>query len=184
MAEYLNTTKRTAKTDLNSHVTYRMTTCAMFAGIITILTAYVGHIPIGVNGAYIHMGDALIYLAASVLPPPYACLAAAIGGGMADLLTAPVWLPATLLIKPLLCIPFTFKTNRFICRQNAFACITAFFITGIGYYIMEGILYGFQAAAITSIIANAIQSIGSMIVYLLLGTALDRMKFKNRIRFC
>ena len=49
----------------------------------------------GFNGGYIHLGDALIYLAAVLLPAPYAMAAGAIGGGLADLLTAPVWAPAT-----------------------------------------------------------------------------------------
>ena len=41
---------------------------ALFAALITIMTAYIGHIPVGVNGGYVHFGDALIYLAASILP--------------------------------------------------------------------------------------------------------------------
>ena len=58
----------------------------VFAALITVMTAYVCHIPVGTNGGYVHFGDALIYLAAVLLPRPYALAAAAIGGGMADLL--------------------------------------------------------------------------------------------------
>ena len=35
---------------------------ALFAALITIMTAYICHIPVGVNGGYVHFGDALIYL--------------------------------------------------------------------------------------------------------------------------
>ena len=41
---------------------------ALFAAMITVMTAFLFHIPIGVNGGYLHFGDALIYLAASMLP--------------------------------------------------------------------------------------------------------------------
>ena len=67
-----------------------MAATALFAAAITVMTAYMLHIPIP-TGGYIHLGDALIYLAACLLPAPYAAAAAAIGAGMADLLTAPMW---------------------------------------------------------------------------------------------
>jgi len=57
----------------------------LFAGLICLFTAYICHIPMGANGGYLHFGDTLIYVAASLLPQPYALLAAAIGGGLADL---------------------------------------------------------------------------------------------------
>ena len=80
----------------------RMTLTGLFAAMITLMTAYICHIPYGANGGYIHFGDALIYIAAVLLPRPYALAAAAIGGGLADLLTAPMWAPATIIIKMLI----------------------------------------------------------------------------------
>ena len=87
--------------------TSKITAAGLFAAMITIMTAYICHIPYGANGGYIHFGDALIYLGAVFLPRPYALAAAAIGGGMADLLTAPMWAPATIIIKMLITLPFT-----------------------------------------------------------------------------
>ena len=78
---------------MNSQVK-KLTFTALMAAMITIFTAYICHIPVGQNGGYIHFGDSLIYIAACLLPWPYAMTAAAIGGGMADLLTAPIWAPA------------------------------------------------------------------------------------------
>ena len=75
---------------MNSQVK-KLTFTALMAAMITIFTAYICHIPVGQNGGYIHFGDSLIYIAACLLPWPYAMTAAAIGGGMADLLTAPIW---------------------------------------------------------------------------------------------
>ena len=69
---------------------------ALFAAMITVFTAYVLRIPAG-NG-YIHLGDSFIFLAASLLPLPYAIVAAAVGAGLADALTAPLWVIATVII--------------------------------------------------------------------------------------
>ena len=55
-----------------------LTVTGLFAAIITLMTAYICHIPYGANGGYIHFGDALIYVAAVILPRPYAMAAAAI----------------------------------------------------------------------------------------------------------
>ena len=90
----------------NSKVRYLSIT-AVFAALITIMTAYVFHIPVPIAGGYMHFGDSLIYLAAAVLPTPYAMLAAAIGGGLADLLTAPMWALPTMVIKALITLPFS-----------------------------------------------------------------------------
>ena len=58
----------------------RLTSTALFAALICVTTAYIFHIPFGVNGGYVHIGDSLIYLAAAFLPTPYAMFAGAIGG--------------------------------------------------------------------------------------------------------
>lgn len=49
-----------------------LTLTGLFAAMITLMTAYIFHIPYGANGGYIHFGDTLIYLAAILLPKPYA----------------------------------------------------------------------------------------------------------------
>ncbi|MDE6992480.1 MAG: ECF transporter S component, partial [Lachnospiraceae bacterium] len=49
-----------------------LTITGLMAAMITIMTAYICHIPTGINGGYIHFGDSLIYLAAAILPTPYA----------------------------------------------------------------------------------------------------------------
>lgn len=91
---------------------------ALFAAMITVMTAFLFHIPIGVNGGYLHFGDALIYLAASMLPTPYACIAAAVGAGLADIVSgAPIWAPFTLVIKA--CIALLFTAKKKSCSINA-----------------------------------------------------------------
>ena len=64
--------------------TTKMVMTGLLAAMVAIMTAYICHIPYGANGGYIHFGDALIYVAAVLLPRPYALVAAAVGGGLAD----------------------------------------------------------------------------------------------------
>lgn len=158
----------------------RLTVSAVLAALTTLMTAYILHIPIGTNGGYVHLGDTVIYLAAAILPMPYACAVGAIGGGLADLLTSPVWAPATVIIKMLICLPFTAKGRRLLGVRNCIAPVLSFLISGLGYYIAEGILFGFDVSFWTSVSGSVIQSGGSMIVFLLIAAALDKMQFKKR----
>lgn len=161
--------------------TNTLTLTGIFAALITIFTAYIGHVPIGINGGYIHFGDGLIYLAATILPMPYAMLAGAIGGGLADLLTAPAWTIATVIIKALIVIPFTGKSLKIINKRNVAASVIAYFISATCYFIAEALLFGTETAIITSFSGSFIQSLGSMIFFLILGTTLDKIGFKASI---
>lgn len=159
-----------------------LTSTAIFAAMITLMTAYICHIPDGINGGYIHFGDSLIYLAACLLPTPYALAAAAIGGGLADLLTAPMWAPATIIIKMLITIPFTRKKNSIINARNVIATIPAFFISGFGYYLANAFFMGgFEAGAIAYLFGGSlIQGVGSAVVFIIVGVFLDKMNFKKK----
>lgn len=152
----------------------------IMAALITVMTAYICHIPVGVNGGYLHFGDALIYLAATLLPTPYALAAAAIGGGMADLLTAPLWAPATIIIKILITIPFTDKSAKIVTVRNVIATILAYLISTFGYTVAEYILFGNMPAVLVSLAQNLVQSGGSAIVFIVLGLALDKVHIKNK----
>lgn len=175
-------------TSVYTHQKTRLLTyTAIFAAMITVMTAYVAHVPTGVNGGYIHFGDSLIYLAAAFLPTPYALAAAAIGGGLADLLTAPVWAPATILIKMMIAALFTAKKDRFVNPRNVAAAVFALLITCGGYFLAELILFGtgeagFLAAMTLSVGGNLIQGIGSAVFFIFFGIFLDRMGFKKRVR--
>lgn len=157
-----------------------ITLAGLFAALIALFTAYILHIPAGPNG-YIHLGDALIYLAAALLPTPYAMAAGAIGGGLADLLTAPMWAPATVIIKILIVIPFTSKRNKLLAKRNLIAPVIAMLITIIGYYFAELILYGKETAFLVSVTSNSIQGLGSAAVFYILGAALDKAGIKTLI---
>lgn len=150
--------------------------------MITIMTAYIGHIPFGANGGYIHFGDALIYLAAALLPRPYAMAAAAIGGGLADLLTAPLWAPATIIIKILIVLPFTSNQPKIFSTRNILAPVAAAVISVLGYYAAAIILFGSPASALAAVIGNVIQAVGSAVIFYIFAAALNRVRIKSFLR--
>ena len=157
-----------------------LTMTGFMAALITIMTAYICHIPVGMNGGYIHFGDSLIYLAAVMLPRPYALAAAAIGGGMADLLTAPIWAPATIIIKMLIVLPFSNKSTKIVTPRNIFAAVLAYFISGLSYFLAEYILFGSWSVLLISMSQSLIQSGGSAVFFVILGHVLDEAHIKTR----
>ena len=159
-----------------------LTFTALLAAMITIFTAYICHIPVGSNGGYIHFGDSLIYIAACLLPWPYAMAAAAIGGGLADILTAPIWAPATIIIQALISIPFTNKSSKIVTARNVISTIIAFVISATGYAIAEAVITQTNILVVlpVSVPGSVIQSGGSAIIFIILGLVLDKMGFKKR----
>ncbi len=157
-----------------------MSMTGVFAALITLMTAYICHVPIGANGGYLHLGDAFIYLAAAMLPAPYALAAAGIGGGLADLLTAPAWTPATVIIKMLVASLFTCRGTHFINRRNVAATAGAYLISGVGYYMAEYVLFEKGAVFAVTMVQTIVQSLGSAVVFIVFGLALDRAGMKKR----
>lgn len=157
-----------------------LTMAGIMAALTTLMTAYICHVPVGINGGYIHFGDAMIYLAAVLLPKPYALAAAAIGGGLADLMTAPMWAPATIIIKMLIVLPFTSHIGKIIRPRNIIALVAGYLISGLGYFVAEYIIFGTWAAFFISMGQTFMQSAGSAVVFLLLGTAFDKANVKTR----
>ncbi len=163
----------------NKKIKY-MSLTGIFAALITLMTAYICHIPIGINGGYVHFGDAFIYLAAAILPRPYALAAAAIGGGLADLLTAPMWAPATILIKMAVAFLFTNAKQQVINIRNIMSTIWAYIISGVGYWLAECLMFENGAVFAVTMAQTAVQSIGSAVVFIMLGLAFDRAGVKRR----
>lgn len=170
-----------SRTSSHQRVVY-LTTTALFAALVCITTAYIFHIPVGINGGYVHVGDALIYLAAAVLPMPYAMAAGAIGGAFADLLTAPVWTLATFVIKMLIALPFSRKRDKIVTTRNVIGVFLAAALSFAGYYFAEVLLFGTWSALIPSIIGTLAQSGGSAVLFIIFGLTLDRMHFKTMLK--
>ena len=153
-----------------------LTITALFAAAIAVMTAYLLHIPIP-TGGYIHLGDALIYLAACLLPVPYA----AAGAGLADLLTAPMWVLPTLVIKAVIVLFFTNKGERLLCRRNLAAVVIAGLFSPAAYALAGCAMTGTMAAFVPQFLGTLIQGIGSGALFIVITPALDGVKLKARV---
>lgn len=159
---------------------------AVIAALTMVFTAYVLHIPMSIFGGqgYVHIGDAVIYIGASLLPTGYACMAAAVGGSLADVLCgSAIWAPWTIVIKILVTLCFTSKKNKLLTRRNYIALPVACAITVLGYYLAESILYGSFVTPIYSIIGNVMQGVASSALYIALALVLDKVNIKKQINF-
>ncbi len=162
--------------------TLRIVFTGLFAALVCVST-YVLHIPAG-NG-YIHLGDAFIYLGATILPFPYLFLAGAIGGSLADLLSGyAIYAIPTFIVKSLnsFCFYFAFKNRtKIITSRTVSAAIASSAVTIIGYYFVAVILFGGFGAQLATLPGNAIQAGGSFIVFLVIGYAFDKAGITKRI---
>ncbi|MCD7872624.1 MAG: TIGR04002 family protein [Clostridiales bacterium] len=161
----------------------------LMAAIIAVFTAFV-KMPTGINSGYLHFGDSMIYLAGCLLGP-FSVLSASIGGALADILSgAPVWAIPTAIIKILNVIPFIIATGiykkkkkkeKIINIYTVLMTILSGIITVFGYYIAEGLLYSFPTA-LTSIPFSIIQALGSGILFIIVGFALDAVKIQKYLK--
>lgn len=166
----------------NRQTIYRMAAAGIFAALVFLTTAYLFHVPIGANGGYIHFGDSMIFLAASLLPPSYAMTAAAIGAGLSDLL-APggvVWVLPTILIKPMMTLAFRRGGDRILSGSNLIAMLAGGLVNTVGYLAAGALIMGSWAAAAGEVPFSLLQFAGSAAFYLASGLALDRAGFKRR----
>lgn len=151
---------------------------AIFSAMVYVLTAFV---KIPTHQGYIHVGDGIIYLAAAILPLPYAMLTGAVGAGLSDYLSGyPMWVLPTVIIKALSVVAFKSAGHSIITRRNIIALVPAVIFCIGGYYLAAVMLYGDWGAALLDIPTNGIQSAASIALFVFLGFSLDRMSFKRR----
>ena len=157
----------------NNHPFRLLIFTSLFAAIIFIATTYL-KLPLPVMG-YVHLGDSLIFIAATLLPCPYALTAAAIGAGLADVIGGfPQYALATLVLKALTALCFTAKRGKSVCVRNLIALAPAVIINAGGYYIFEAFLYGSFISPLANITFNIMQSVSNGIIFVLIGMIIDK----------
>lgn len=157
---------------------YLLSATGILSALVFVVTAYL-HIP--TNNGYIHVGDGLIYLAACLLPWPYAMVVGAGGAFLADCLTGfAVWAPGSVVIKALTALFFSSKGKKIVNLRNSLALLPAALVCAGGYYLYESLIYGDFVAPLAGIPASITQSVASSAVFLVAGLILDKMKFKSR----
>lgn len=161
----------------------------LMAAIIAVFTAFV-KMPTGINEGYLHFGDSMVYLAGCLLGP-VGMISAAIGGALADILAgAAIWAIPTAIIKSLNCVPFVIASHFYAKKKNKSKIVNAYtvpmvlvsgLITIFGYLLAEGLMYSFLSA-LTSVPFSIIQAVGSAVIFILLGCALDAVKIQKYIK--
>ncbi len=161
----------------------KLTASGVFAALIYVFTAYL-HIPTGAG--YTHAGDGLIYLAACILPTPYAMAAGAIGGALADGLSGFfVWLPSTVIIKAVTTLFFSSKGEKILTLRNIFGIIPSGILCIVGYSLYEGTVMAGElswaaiTAAFTQTPAYCIQIGASAVLFIIVALLLDKIGFKK-----
>lgn len=167
--------------------TLRIVIAAMFAAMVAVMTAFVQiKTP---TGGYVHLGDSMIYLAASFLPLPYAVAASAIGGGIADLLVYPETIIYTIIIKAINAVFFSSKGDKLLTKRNALMTIPSGLVTIVGYSISKLIrqllagdsFHSAAANALWKIPENSIQAVASALIFIVIALALDKADIKKRM---
>ena len=164
---------------MKNRTTRRICLTALMAAIIYVFTAYI-HVPS--HTGYTHVGDGFLYLAASLLPAPFAAAAGAIGAGLADLLSGyGIWAPGTVIIKVLTAFCFTSRREKLVNKRNVLGILPALVLCVVGYYLYEALITGSFTAPALGIPGYLTQVALSSVVYLALGSALDRAGIKKKL---
>ena len=151
----------------------------IFTAIVFVFTAYL-HIPS--HTGYTHVGDGFIYLAACMLPLPYAMFVGAGGALLADCLTGyAIWAPGSIIIKTVAVLFFSRKSAHIISVRNLLALIPAWAICIGGYYLYEALITGNFAAPLAGIPGYITQSVLSSILFVVAGLAMDKLNLKNTL---
>lgn len=142
----------------------KLVTAAVLAAITTVATMIIKIPTIGTAG-YVNIGDSAVLISAWLLGNPYGALAAAVGSGLADLLSGyPLYIPGTAIIKFLMafvCAPVCTRLGKRLPMAAAYliSSVAAEVIMVAGYFLYESIVLGYGIAASASIISNAVQAV-------------------------
>lgn len=161
----------------------------LVAALVFVATRSI-QIPAPGTFGYIHAGDSVIFLAPIILGWKRGAVAASIGAGLADLLSPyAVYTVPTLIIKAIMVFIIGVIIEKGLKEE---AKITGRYIVGMilagawmifGYFVTEAIITGTIEAAVPTIAYNAIQFIESIIIAMVLYTALSRTAVKGYFEY-
>ncbi len=159
------------------NTTQKIVISSLFAALICVATMLI-KIPSPLKG-YINLGDGIVLLAAWVLPLPYGIVAAGLGSALADLFSGyAVYAPATFIIKALMAV-VAYSFYKFFAKKakgalsRVLSGIFSELVMILGYFLFEGILYGF-VPSLVNIPANAVQAVAGIIIGVVLITVFEK----------
>ena len=161
------------------HSTRKLVISALFAAIVCVLTVTV-RVPSPLGG-YLNLGDCAVLLCGWLLSPWLGFLAAGLGSALADVASGYlIYAPATLLIKGAMALVACLIFGSMSKHAKPFPArllggLLAELWMVLGYWIFEGVLYGFLPSAV-NIPANLIQGGVGLTLGLILISAIKKYK--------
>lgn len=155
---------------------------ALMAAIIAVSTRFTA-IPIPGTSGYVHVGDSFVFLAAALLPTPFAVLSAALGGALADMMYgAMVYVLPTAIVKALMAAAFFgSRDGKLLSKKNLLCASFGIVILCAGYYLSECIIFGSFIAPLAQVVWNLAQGVFGVVAFSLFAAALDGTKLRERI---
>lgn len=129
---------------------------SILAALILVFTFLI-RIPVNTTGAYMNIGDSVIYCSGMLVGVPWASAASGIGSMLADiLLGGGVYIPATLVIKALMGLVCALLMKNAKLPKFVLACVVGGAIMTVGYGLFELAAFGW-AYAIGTLPFNLLQ---------------------------
>ena len=167
------------------NATQKIVISSLFAALICVATMLI-KIPSPLKG-YINLGDGIVLLASWILPLPYGLIAAGLGSALADLFSGyVVYAPATFIIKALMAV-VAYSFYKFFAKKakstvsRVFSGILSEFVMILGYFLFEGVLYGF-VPSLVNIPANAVQAVAGIIIGVILITVFEKQNILKLLK--
>lgn len=169
--------------------TFKVVLTAMMACLIMVAILFI-RVPIPFTQGYVHLGDAMIFLAVLVLGWKYGALAAAIGGMLGDVVGGfAMWAPWTFAIKGIMAlilglVIYIFPGKKGENERKSIAVkIAGMVLAGIfmvaAYYAAEGIMYGNWVTPLLGVPWNIGQFAVGMVIALVIAEILCKTSAKQ-----
>jgi uncharacterized membrane protein len=166
--------------------TFDLILTAMLIALVFLSTFLNIKLPIAANGGLVHLGTAMLFIAAILFGPKKAALAGAIGMALFDLAGGwALWAPITFVSRALQGfivgkIAWSNGRNGNSLAFNLIGTIVSMPVMIAVYYIGEVILYGNWVAPVASIPGDVVQNVLGVIVALPVSAALKKVPYFNR----
>ncbi len=143
-------------------------------GALTCVLTMFPKIPVPATEGYIHLGDSVVFIAATVLDPLSAILSAGIGSMLADFFSGYAhWMLPTLVIKSTMALLISLVVQKgFTKTKFSLGMFASGIIMIAGYYVASAIMKGNWHLPLASVPFNIAQFIAGFIVAFLVVNAL------------
>ena len=157
---------------------------AMMLAIITVSVMFI-KLPIPFTQGYVHLGDAMIFVAVLVLGWKNGAIAGGIGAALGDILGGfAMWAPWTFVIKAVMALilglmtGYALKKKWIMVGRMPLGAVIGMVVSGIfmviGYFVAEGIMYGNWPVAMLGIPWNVGQFAVGLVIAWVITVALQK----------